>query len=100
MLKLVKKRPCKIEKYKTMAGAILNYYSILKFWKKLLLQYLCFHVFKSNVLNGSDENLLNYGTIVSGGHLEFRHHFVVLFLKNIFFPFYGLDYQNMSLNQL
>jgi hypothetical protein len=71
-------------KYKTVVGgAILNYSSILKFWKKSYFYniFLWIDVFKSKVLNDLDENWLNYGTFVSGGHLEFLRHFEVQFLK-------------------
>jgi hypothetical protein len=50
------------------------------------------NVFKSKVSNDLDKNLLNYGTFVSGSHLEFHRHFEVLFLKIpiLFFLWYIL----------
>jgi hypothetical protein len=55
----------------------LNYSSILKFWKKVTatIFFLWIDVYKSKVSNDLDENWLNYGTFVSGGHLDFIRHF-------------------------
>jgi hypothetical protein len=45
--------------------------------------------------NDLDENLLNYRTFVSGGHLEFIRHFEFLFLKIHIFSIYGLVHGNV-----
>jgi hypothetical protein len=53
MWKSVEKWLCKTRKYKTLIGikhrAIFNYSSILKFWKKLLLQYFFYELMFSNL---------------------------------------------------
>jgi hypothetical protein len=41
-----------------------------------------------------------YRTFMCGDHLEFLRHFEVLFLKIHIFSLHGIDYQNMSLDQL
>jgi hypothetical protein len=82
MLKSFEKKLYRTRKYKTVVGgAILNYSSILKLWKKVTstIFFLWFDVSKSKIFNDLHENGLNYGTFVSGGHLEFLHHFQVLF---------------------
>jgi hypothetical protein len=59
MLKSVEKRLCKTWKYKTdVGGAILNFSSILKFWKKLIPQYFVqwIDVFKYKNSNDLDEH--------------------------------------------
>jgi hypothetical protein len=89
MVILVEKLLCKHRKYKkVVSGTILIYSSILKYWIQVTstIFFLWIDVFKYKVSNDLDENWLNYGTFVSGGHLEFLRHFEVLFLKiHIFF---------------
>jgi hypothetical protein len=71
-----------------VGGAILNFFSILKFWKKVssTIFFLWIDIFKTKVSNDLQENWLNYGVFVSGGHLECLRHFDVLILKiHIFF---------------
>jgi hypothetical protein len=83
MFKSVEKWLCKSWNYKTIAGgAILNYSAILKFWKKvtstIFFMNWCFQI---QSLKDLDENWLNFGTFVPGGHLEFLRHFELIFLK-------------------
>jgi hypothetical protein len=80
MFKSLEKRLCKSWKYQSVAGyAILNYSAILKFWKKNYFYDI--FVFKLKVSEDLNESWMNSGTFVSSGHLEFLHHFDVLFLK-------------------
>jgi hypothetical protein len=73
---------------------LLRIFEILK--KITSTIFLWIYVFKYQVSNDLDENWLNYGTFVSGGHLEFLHHFGVLFLRIHKFTFFGSYYQNMA----
>jgi hypothetical protein len=88
MLKSVEKWQCKTRKYKTVAGdAILDLSDILKFWNKVTFTifFLWIDVFKSKVSNDLNKNWLNYGTYMSGGHLEFSRDLEVLSKFIIFF---------------
>jgi hypothetical protein len=82
LIKSIEKWLCKTRKYIIVVAITLF---ILKFLK----------ISVSKVSNDLDANRLNYGTFVIGGHLEFLHHFEMLFNK-IHFLVFWLDYQNMS----
>jgi hypothetical protein len=102
MLKLVEKWLCNTRKYISVAcGAILNYSSILKFWKNVLLQYFFYELMFLNpkfqlILLKIDwimdhsllAAILNFSSILQCYYTKFL------------FSIYGLGYQIMSLHQL